>query len=168
MVKKTLSILSVLLLVGYLAFSVTLMTNRHEDIRICRKVDLHISDSLELDLIDEEMILSMLQEHSIDPIGLSMDRIDLEKIEHTLITHPLIGKVEFFKTGGDMLRINIKGKVPLVRVMNSRGQDFYVDSKGEILPHRSLAVQLPLATGYIDHRFASVQLLRVVEAIDRS
>lgn len=168
MVKKILSILSVLLLVGYLAFSATLMTDRHEDTRMCTKVDLHISDSLELDLIDENMVLTMLQEHSLDPVGLPMAGIDLERIEQTLITHPLIGKVECYKTGGDMLRINIKGKVPLVRVMNNRGQDYYVDSKGEILPHRSLAVQLPLATGYIDYRFASDQLLKVVDAIDRS
>ena len=59
-------------------------------------------------------------------------------------------------------------KVPLVRVMNNRGQDFYVDSKGEILSQHSLAVQLPLATGYIDRKFASDQLLKVVAAIDRS
>ena len=58
--------------------------------------------------------------------------------------------------------------MPLVRVMNNRGQDFYVDSKGEILSQHSLAVQLPVATGYVDRRFASDELLSVVRAIDRS
>ena len=56
----------------------------------------------------------------------------------------------------------------MVRVLNNRGQDFYVDSHGEILSQHSLAVQLPVATGYIDRQFASGQLLAVVNAIDKS
>ena len=168
MVKKILSILCVLLLAGYLVFSAVAKTDRHEDVRMCKGVDLHITDSLDIELIDENMILSLLQEQSVDPVGLPLDGIDLERIEQTLRLHPLVGNVECYKTGGDMLRINISSKVPLVRVMNNRGQDFYVDSKGEILSQHSLAVQLPLATGYIDRKFASDQLLKVVAAIDRS
>ena len=168
MVKKILSILAVVLLAGYLVYASVSMTDRHEDTRVCLGVDLHITDSLHFDLIDKDMVLATLQEHSLDPVGLPLEEIDLEKVEATLLLHPLVGKVQCYKTGGDMLRINISSKVPLVRVMNSRGQDFYVDSKGEILSQRSLAVQLPVATGYIDRRFASDELLRVVRAIDRS
>ena len=168
MLKKILSILVVLLLAGYLVYSSVGMTDRHEDTRMCQGVDLHITDSLHFDLIDDDMVLTTLQEHSVDPIGIPLDEIDLEKIEATLLMHPLVGKVQCYKTGGDMLRINISSKVPLVRVLNNRGQDFYVDSRGEILSQHSLAVQLPVATGYIDRRFASKELLDVVRAIDRS
>lgn len=168
MIKKILSILSVILLAGYLVYSVTAMTDRHEDTRLCRGVDLHITDSLHFNLIDENMILELLQEHSLDPVGLPLDAIDVEAVELTLLLHPLVGKVQCYKTGGDMLRINIASKVPLVRVLNNRGQDFYVDSHGEILFQHSLAVQLPVATGYIDKRFASGELLNVVRAIDAS
>jgi cell division protein FtsQ len=166
--KKILSILSVVVLAGYLVYSVLAMTDRHEDSRLCRGVDLHITDSLHFDLIDEEMVLAVLQEHSIDPVGMPLEEIEPEKIEATLLMHPLVGKVQCYKTGGDMLRINLSSKVPLVRVINNRGQDFYVDSRGEILTQRSLAVQLPVATGYIDRQFAAGELLEVVRVIDRS
>lgn len=168
MLKKILSILSVVVLAGYLVYSVLAMTDRHEDSRLCRGVDLHITDSLHFDLIDEEMVLAVLQEHSIDPTGMPLEEIDPERIEATLLMHPLVGKVQCYKTGGDMLRINLSSKVPLVRVINNRGQDFYVDSRGEILTQRSLAVQLPVATGYIDRQFAAGELLEVVRVIDRS
>ena len=168
MVKKILSILSVVVLAGYLVYSLAAMTDRHEDTRLCRGVDLHITDSLHFDLIDEEMVLAVLQEHSIDPVGLPLEEIDPERIEATLLMHPLVGKVQCYKTGGDMLRINLSSKVPLVRVINNRGQDFYVDSRGEILTQRSLAVQLPVATGYIDRQFAAGELLEVVRVIDQS
>ena len=151
-----------------MVYSVLGMTNRHEDVRLCRGVDLHITDSLHFDLIDEDMVLSLLKEHSLDPIGSPLEAIDVEAIEQTLALHPLVGKAQCYKTGGDMLRINLSGKVPLVRVLNNRGQDFYVDSHGEILSQHSLAVQLPVATGYLDREFASKELLEVVRAIDRS
>ena len=114
------------------------------------------------------MVTSLLQERGLDPVGLSLDRIDIEGIESVLLRHPLVGRAQCYKTAGNMLRINISGKVPLVRVLNNRGQDFYVDSRGEILTQHSLAVQLPVATGYIDRKFASGDLLDVVNAIDRS
>lgn len=168
MIKKILSILAVLAFVGYLVYSAVAMTDRHEDIRICRGIDLHISDSLDYGLIDGDMVTSLLQERGLDPVGLSLDRIDIEGIESVLLRHPLVGRAQCYKTAGNMLRINISGKVPLVRVLNNRGQDFYVDSRGEILTQHSLAVQLPVATGYIDRKFASGDLLDVVNAIDCS
>ena len=168
MIKKILSILAVLAFAGYLVYSAVAMTDRHEDIRICRGIDLHISDSLNYGLIDGDMVTSLLQERGLDPVGLSLDRIDIEGIESVLLRHPLVGRAQCYKTAGNMLRINISGKVPLVRVLNNRGQDFYVDSRGEILTQHSLAVQLPVATGYIDRKFASGDLLDVVNAIDRS
>ena len=151
-----------------MVYSVMGMTNRHEDVRLCRGIDLHITDSLNFDLIDEDMVINLLKEHSLDPVGSPLDAIDVEAIEMTLAMHPLVGKAQCYKTGGDLLRINLSGKVPLVRVLNNRGQDFYVDSHGEILTQHSLAVQLPVATGYIDRQFASGELLEVVRVIDRS
>ena len=166
--KRILLILSLFLLVGYIAFSAIAMTDRHEDVRLCQGVDLNIVDSLHFDLIDEDMILSLLKEHSVDPIGMPLDALNVETIENILATHPLVGSAQCYKTGGNRIRINLSSKVPLVRVLNNRGQDFYVDSHGEILTQHSLAVQLPVATGYIDRRFAADDLLKVVHAIDCS
>ena len=168
MVNKIISILSVALLAGYLIFSLWGMTDRHEDSRLCQGVDLHIADSLHFDLINEEMIMALLKEESLNPVGLPLTRVDVLAIESALAQHPLVGLAQCYKTSGDMLRINLSSKIPLVRVLNNSGQDFYVDSHGDILSQHSLAVQLPVATGYIDRRFASEDLLIVVRAIDRS
>ena len=168
MFKKILSILSVVLIAGYLAFSLMGMTDRHEDTRICQGVDLHITDSLHVDMIEAEMILSLLKEKMLNPVGKPLDRVDVMAIESALSQHPLVGSAQCYKTGGDKVRINLSSKIPMVRVLNIYGQDFYVDSRGEILTQHSLAVQLPVATGYIDRRFASEDLLEVVRAIDDS
>ena len=87
MIKKILSILAVLAFAGYLVYSAVAMTDRHEDIRICRGIDLHISDSLDYGLIDGDMVTSLLQERGLDPVGLSLDRIDIEGIESALTVY---------------------------------------------------------------------------------
>ena len=74
-----------------MVYSVLGMTNRHEDVRLCRGVDLHITDSLHFDLIDEDMVLNLLKEHSLDPVESPLDAIDVEAIETTLALHPLVG-----------------------------------------------------------------------------
>lgn len=129
---------------------------------------MNIRDSLGMDIIDEELILGLLQKNQLDPIGHSMDKINPLAIEEVLIGHPLVHEAQCYKTSGNMLRIDICGKAPLVRVMNNRGQDFYVDSHGEILSQHTLSVQLPVATGYIDREFAQTELLDVVRAIEAS
>ena len=88
------------------------MSDRHEDTRLCQGIDLHITDSLNFYLIDENMVLGLLQEHMLDPVGLPLDQVRLDDMESVLLLHPLIGKADCYMTGGDLLRINISGKVP--------------------------------------------------------
>ena len=68
MIKRILSILAVLVLAVYMVYSAIWMTDRHEDVRTCQSLNLHIVDSLHFDLLNEDMILSLLQEHSLDPV----------------------------------------------------------------------------------------------------
>lgn len=166
--RKILSALAVAILLGYIVFAALYMTDSHEDTRVCQGLSLHVTDSLDLDLVDRDMILTMLKEQNMDPVGRNMDEIDVSLIEQLLTTHPLVAGVECYKTSGDMVRINLSGKVPLVRVRSAYGQDYYVDSRGEVLPNRSLAVDLPVATGYISKEYASGPLLDIVRAIGES
>lgn len=168
MIRKVLSIITAAVLLAYLVFSALFMTDSHADVTQCTGIDLHIKDSLHYDLIDSDMVLDMLTLHGINPIGRMMDGIDVYEMEKVLLTHPLVGKAQCYRTSGALVRINLGSKVPLVHVRNSQGQDFYVDSRGEILSDRTVAVNLPVATGYIDRSLARTELLQVVQAIDKS
>lgn len=168
MIKKILGILTVLALAAYLVFSVVAMTDRHEDTILCGGVDLVVVDSLSYDLVDYDMIMTLLRENSLDPIGRPLESVNTDAVRSLLTDHPLIGSAVCYKTGGGNLKIIVSCKVPLVRVRNNRGQDFYVDSRGGIMSQHALAVQVPVATGYIDRDYASDKLLSVVKVIDQS
>lgn len=156
------------IMVGYIIFAAACLSDGHEESRVCQGISLHVSDSLDLDLVDYDMVLDLLKERNMDPTGKAMDEIDVAAIEELLSSHPLVAGVECYRTGGDMLRIRLSGKVPLVRVRSAYGQDFYVDSRGELLQNRSLAVDLPVATGYITSDYARGPLLDIVRAIESS
>ena len=55
--KKILSITAVLILTGYLVFSMMFMSGSHEDTRLCKGVEVVLKDSSDISLVDSEMIL---------------------------------------------------------------------------------------------------------------
>lgn len=168
MIKRILSIISVLLLVGYMVFSMIFMSESHEDTRLCKGVEVVVKDSSDISLVDSDMIISLLDSEGLDPVGSPLLSVSTSAIEEMLSRFPLIESAQCYKTISDKVKIVVYSKVPLLRVRSNNGEDYYVDSKGEILTHRMLSLYLPVATGYIDHNFASNDLRRVVQAIDRS
>lgn len=164
--KKALPIITAVLLLLYMAYGIFFMTDSHEEVRVCNGIDLAVHDSLKSDMVTHAMVMDMLREKGIDPTGKTLDVALLDSMESVLCMHPFIERAQCYKTAGDLVKIEISTKVPLVRVRNWRGQDFYVDSHGSILPCRSIAVHVPVATGYIDRNFASNQLLSVIQAIN--
>ncbi|MBR4843167.1 MAG: cell division protein FtsQ/DivIB [Bacteroidaceae bacterium] len=168
MIKKILSITAVLILTGYLVFSIFCMSESHEDTRLCKGVEVVLKDSSEISLVDSEMIHSLLSTEGFSLEGKPLSSVNTQTMEDMLSRYPLIESAQCYKTSGDKVRVVVYSKVPLLRVRSNGGDDYYVDSKGEILTHRMLSLHLPVATGYIDRRFASDDLRRVVMAIDRS
>lgn len=166
--KKILSIAAVLILTGYMAFSMMFMSGSHEDTRLCKGVEVVLRDSSDISLVDSEMVLKLLDSEGMDPEGEPLASVDTKAMEEMLSHYPLIESAQCYKTSGDKVKIIVYSKVPLLRVRSNSGEDYYVDSKGDILNHRMLSLHLPVATGNIDRKFASDDLRRVVLAIDRS
>ena len=167
MIKKILSILVALIFTGYMVFSILFMSEGDND-RICQGVGIHIKDSLDISIVNSDIICDLLESGNLQPQGKLLDAIDTKSMEDLLLTHPLIAAAECYKTSGGEVKIIVRSKVPMVRVMNNRGEDYYVDSRGELLTHRMLSVHLLVATGYIERSFASKELLDVVNAINKS
>jgi len=167
-VKKAVPIIIAVLLTLYLIFGIVFMTGSHEDSSVCQGLELNVRDNQKDEMVTMKAVMEMLNEKWINPIGKPLDQVLLDSMEHVLIRHPYIENAQCYITSAHNVMICVTTKVPLVRVHNSRGQDFYVDSHGGILPCRSAVVHVPVATGHIDQKFASGPLLDVVKAINAS
>lgn len=167
MMKKIPGILVIVVLVGYLAFSLHSLTDRPEG-TLCEGIDLRIQDSLHYGLLDEVKIMRLLERNGLNPIGQPIESLDLDSIEHVLMRHPLVLSAECYRTVGNTLKIRLHSCVPLVRVILENGSDYIVDSRGRILERSGSVLNLPVATGHISRDFARNELVEAVRTINES
>jgi len=167
-IRKILTIVAALLLATYAVLAVIFLTDRHEDTLMCQGIELAVRDSLDYSLITRDKIGDYLNRQGINPENKRLQDIDTEKMEDVLEDFPLVERAECYITAGNLVKIELVSKVPLVRVRNNRGQDFYVDSHGNIIPQSGMAVHVPVATGNISREYASDQLLRLVKILGAS
>lgn len=154
MLKKILLTLVLLLVTAYLLVAVTAF-NRKPAGAVCAGIELVIKDTAYAGFITPEEITSILTKRKLNPVEKEMDHIRTDELETALASHPLIDRVECYKTPSHKVGIKVTQRIPILRVISSRGEDYYLDDKGAIMPSGAKCKALiPLATGNIDRAFA--------------
>ena len=160
MIKKTLLAITLLLIVAYLAAAVTAFNRKPAD-ATCADVELVIKDTVYAGFITREEVLSILRKEKLDPIGKNMDEIRTRQLEEALSAHPLIDRAECYKTPSRKVCVEVSQRIPILRVMNDRGENYYLDNKGTIMPPGAKCVaHVPLATGHVEKSFAVRELYK--------
>ena len=151
--KKILITTGTLAVCAYVIFTISAFSYK-SDKQACNKVEVVINDSSQLRFISKKEIVMLLDDKKLNPIGLSMQTVDIENIEKTLKKQPRIKNVECYKTPSGAVRIEITQREPVLRIMNN-GQGYYIDREGGIMPVSSnFTAHVPIATGAINEDFA--------------
>ncbi len=166
--RKLITILVALLFISYLGFSLFSLTKKPDVRIICKGIDVDVYDSLHYNLISETMVMNMLKRRGMNPTDRPIDEIDTEEMERMFLSNSLIADAQCFKTIGGKIKIKLKSRVPILRVKNNMGQDYYLDSHGEILNSASIVVNLPVATGNISKEYAQKELMYLISVINES
>lgn len=102
---------------------------------LCREIKISIKDSMEYRFITPGSLLSMVQEEKLDILGSELYNIDLEGIEDILKDVRELEEVEVFTTADGILHIDADQRDPLMRVITSYGNNYYIDKNGFVIPH---------------------------------
>lgn len=154
MLKKILLTLVLLLLTAYLLVAVTAFNRKPVGVA-CVGIELVIKDTAYAGFITPDEITSMLTKRKLNPIGKNMSDIRTDELETVLTAHPLIDRVECYKTPSCKVGVKVIQRIPILRIISNRGEDYYLDYKGTIMPSEAKCKALvPLATGTIDRAFA--------------
>jgi cell division protein FtsQ len=87
-----------------------------------------------------------------------MRSVNTHRIETELLKNEMIAGVEAYKTPSGMIKLEVKQKMPILRVI-SAGGNFYVDSKGSTMPvSRRYAAYVPVASGSVEKELATTDL----------
>ena len=165
MIKRIAGIAALILVIGYLVFSVVRLTDSPMEEVVCPDISVRVQDSLGYGLMSKDMVLDLLARKGVNPIGKNMSEINLDSMERVLETHPLVVSAQCFRTSGGMVRVKIQSPALMLRVMSRSGADYMVDSYGAIVDYRAEAINLPVASGYISRSLASGRLAELARYI---
>lgn len=154
MLKRILLSTVLLLITGYLATALIVFNKKPEGM-VCRDIALTIKDTVNAGFVTRKEVIEILKKHQINPIGKEMELVHTNAIEQILSGHPLINTVECYKTPSGKLHMEISQRIPILRVMSSNGEDYYIDNKGTMMPPDAKCVaHIAVVTGNVEKSFA--------------
>ena len=154
MLKKILLTIVLLFITAYLLVAITAF-NRKPAGATCTDIELVIKDTAYAGFVTTKEIAAILTKKKLNPVGKNIDEIRTAELEEALATQPLIDRVECYKTPSHKICVEVTQRIPILHVINSRGENYYLDNKGTVMPSDAKCTALvPLATGSIDKTFA--------------
>jgi cell division protein FtsQ len=84
--------------------------------------------------VDEDDILKFLKDRNDTLVNQPLQEINVYELERALNAHPSIASSEVaVNVNGDVI-ITITQRKPIVRIMNSFGESYYIDNKATLMP----------------------------------
>ena len=102
--------------------------------------------------VKQQAVNKLLIENRQDPKTIAIDALDLNKLEKTIDSHPLIDKSEVSVSVDGVLKAVVKQKTPIARI-NGKGDTFYIDYKGNKMPlSENYTARVLLVSGEINDK----------------
>lgn len=156
---KIISIIVSTLLFCYL-IAASFFFYKKKESGICRNVVVVVKDSLDKHFVSKSDVMFSLKNAGINPIKEPMAKVNTHRIETELLKNEMIANVEAYKTPAGSIRLEIKQKIPILRVIGSYG-NFYVDNNGSLMPvSQRYVVHVPIATGNVEKELAMTELYK--------
>lgn len=152
----------------YLVLAMTSFIKPDEKADICKSININIQKETTDGFLTESEVMRLLRKSKLTLVSQPMSSINTRQIEEILEGNDLIDNAECYKAVNGVLCINIVQRIPIVRVMSNKGEDYYVDNHNEVMQHNNYTCNLLVATGNISKQYASKSLSSVVRQIQEN
>lgn len=112
-----------------IGFSITKTSNLK-----CKKINININDSLEVNFVTATEILELLKNKNIKIINHNLNDLPIATIENIIKNIPAVKNAEVYTTIDNSLNIDIIQRKPIVRIITDNFFSFYIDNEGFIFP----------------------------------
>ncbi|MBR2230492.1 MAG: cell division protein FtsQ [Prevotella sp.] len=163
--KKSLIVLCDIVIAAYLVLAVTSFNKPDVAATHCTEVKTEIEQNIVDGFLTADEIGKMLRREKVWPLSKPMHDISARKIEETLLKSPFVEKAEVYKTQSGEVCIQVRQRVPVVKVMADNGDCYYIDSHASVMPENRFVNDLIIATGHISRKYAQTYLSRVANCI---
>ncbi len=129
---------------------------------VCKNVELVYTDSTNVQFIDKDDVLTILNKKYRKINGLQLDSLYIEKIERILRKLPVVKDVNVYTKIDCSVIIEIQQRTPILRFINDKGENYYIDRDGDVIPvsHKA-AFKVLVVNGNIKESFPVDTVLNV-------
>lgn len=131
--KKFKNILVWVLIITYIVLAMSFVKERRNKI-LCHNINVSILDSLHNGFITVNDIEDFMHETDMNVIGTPVTSINTKNIEEQLKKYSSVKNAEVYVTLNGEICVEIDQRNPIVRVINKRGQSYYIDQEGTVMP----------------------------------
>jgi cell division protein FtsQ len=164
--KQTLMVACNIVVGIYLVMAVTAFNDPDEAMaKECTEVEIDIEKESMEGFLNPGEVKKLLTQHKLYPLSQPMSSISPRKMEETLQKSPFVEKAECYKTLSGHVCINIKQRIPVVRIMSDNDDNYYLDNHGNIMPEAGYATDILIATGHISKKYAQNVLSKIANHI---
>jgi cell division protein FtsQ len=159
--KKSFIILIDMALAVYLVLAITAFNRPDELSDVCTEVKIDIEEGVVKGFLTPDEIKHELQHARLYPLGDPMSQVSARRIEESLLKNPFVESAQCYKTQSGRVFIHLKQRFPVARVKADNGEDYYVDTHGNIMPNTQFTSDLVIVTGHVTKQYAKKVLANV-------
>ncbi len=159
--KKSFIILIDMALAVYLVLAITAFNRPDELSDVCTEVKIDIEEGVVKGFLTPDEIKHELQHARLYPLGDPMSQVSARRIEESLLKNPFVESAQCYKTQSGRVFIHLKQRLPVARVKADNGEDYYVDTYGNIMPNTQFTSDLVIVTGHVTKQYAKKVLANV-------
>lgn len=148
----------------YLLMAITMFNEPDEKATVCDKVNIHIDNNAS-GLLSPAEVKRLLERQHLYPLNQPMQFVNTREMEEALLANPYVEAVECYKTQNGHICVDVLQRQPVLHVMPSNDNQYYIDVHGTILPHTRLSGDLLVATGVIERSYAQDRLTPIARHI---
>jgi len=130
MIKKVLTILSILLAVTGLA-ALTVCFSGKQPNKTCTDLQIKVMDESGQTFLQPFEVRQYLKQNRVKLVGKPLNRINYDDVEHIVLTHKLIERAECYACPSGTVCLNVWQHLPVLHVI-TRNRNFYIDTKGNM------------------------------------
>lgn len=142
-------------LVAGLIFVIIYFNKKHENVKLTR-IDISLNHSNSSDFITKNDIENILKKQNCIINLKNISEINNELIEKKILENPFVASVNVYTTNDGVLKINVIQHQPIVRVINNKGESYYLDAEGKMVPlSDKYTPRIIIAHGNITNEYTS-------------
>lgn len=163
--KKIILILLDTVLFVYVVVAMVSFNKPDESKKVCSEVNIEIADQNANGFLTAAEVKKILTDNRMYPLKDKMTDIKPRQIEDLLCQSPFVNTAECYKTQNNHVYISITQRLPIIRIKSEKGDDYYIDDKGGIMPNSKYTSDLIIATGNISRSYAKNYIVPVANVI---